>query len=150
MTAYIRKRPLKEKGKFALYLDLYAHGKQWQENLKLYLEPEKGNPTIKQMNKQTLAIAEKVRVERLHHIQNENFGIKKPTKMYLSYNDFFRELWKERERTGVNFGSWDSVYKHLNSFNKNIFFTEITERLMEEFKAYLLKKTSSKFCFPIL
>ncbi|SMP96786.1 hypothetical protein SAMN05421679_11037 [Epilithonimonas pallida] len=31
MTAYTRKRPLKEKGKFALYLDLYAHGKQWQD-----------------------------------------------------------------------------------------------------------------------
>lgn len=140
MTAYTRKRALKEKGKFALYLDLYAHGKQWQENLKLYLEPEKGNPTIKQMNKQTLAIAEKVRVERLHQLQNESFGIKKPTKMYLNFNIFFLELWEERKRTGVNFASWDSVYKQLNNFNKKILFTEITERLMEEFKAYLLQR----------
>lgn len=36
MTIKIRKRQLKDKGRFALYLDIYAHQKQWQENLKLY------------------------------------------------------------------------------------------------------------------
>lgn len=35
MTVTIRRRELKSKGKFALYLDIYAHGKQFQENLKL-------------------------------------------------------------------------------------------------------------------
>jgi integrase/recombinase XerD len=50
------------------------------------------------------------------------------------------ELWNERKRTGVNFGSWDSVYKHLNNFNKTVLLTEINERFMEEFKAYLLSK----------
>lgn len=142
MTVTLRKRELKDKGRFALYLDIYIDKKQYQENLKLYLENEKGNPTTKQMNKQTLAIAERIRVERLHQIQNESYGFKKPTKIYLNFNLFFSELWKERERTGVNFGSWDSVYKHLNNFNKSILLTEVNERLMEEFKAYLLKKVS--------
>ena len=143
MTVKLRKRELKEKGTYALYLDLYAHKKQWQENLKLYLESEKGNPGAKQVNKQTLQIAERIRVERLHQLQNDAFGYKQPVKTFISFNDYFLELWKERQRTGVNFGSWDSVYKHLNNFNKKILFTELSERFLEEFKVYLLSKVKN-------
>lgn len=140
MTVTIRKRELKEKGRFALYLDLYANQKQWQENLKLYLENEKGNPTAKQMNKQTLAIAERIKVERLHQIQNENFGFKQVEKKYNTYNQFFLELLKERRRTGINLCTWESIYKHLNEFNKTILFTQISERYLEEIKSFLLNK----------
>ncbi len=142
MTVTIRKRQLKEKGKYALYLDLYSNGKQSQENLKLYLENEKGNPVIKQMNKQTLAIAEKIKVERLHQIQNEGFGFKQPEKKYNTYNQFFLELLKERRRTGINQCTWESIYKHLNNYNKSILFTEINDRYLEEFKSYLSNKLS--------
>ena len=85
MTVKIRKRELKEKGRFALYLDIYAHHKQWQENLKLYLENEKGNPAKKQMNKQTYAIAERIQTERLYQLQNDAFGFKKPEKTYRTF-----------------------------------------------------------------
>jgi integrase len=140
MTVKIRKRQLKEKGRYALYLDIYAHQKQWQENLKLYLENDKGNSTIKQMNKQTIAIAERIQTDRLQQLQNDTFGYKKPEKTYRNFNEYFLELLKERERTGVNLVSWDSVYKHLNKFNNSISFTELTDRLLEEFKANLLSK----------
>lgn len=140
MTVKIRKRQLKEKGRYALYLDIYAHQKQWQENLKLYLENDKGNPNIKQMNKQTMCIAEKIQTERLQQLQNDTFGFKKPEKTYRTYNEYFYELLKERQRTGVNLMSWDSVYKHLNTFDKSISFTQLTERYLEEFKAFLLRK----------
>ncbi|WP_309613993.1 site-specific integrase [Flavobacterium sp.] len=142
MTVTIRKRQLKEKGKYALYLDLYANGKQSQENLKMYLENDKGNPVIKQMNKQTLAIAEKIKVERLHEIQNEGFGFKKPEKKYNTYNQFFLELLEERRRTGINQCTWESIYKHLNNYNKSILFTQLSERYLEEFKSYLSTKLS--------
>lgn len=142
MTVTIRKRELKEKGRFALYLDLYSNQKQWQENLKLYLENEKGNNVVKQMNKQTLAIAERIKVERLHQIQNENFGFKQTEKKYITYNHYFLELLNERRRTGINQCTWESVYIHLNNYNKSIKFTEITERYLEEFKSYLSNKLS--------
>jgi len=142
MTVKIRKRQLKENGRFALYLDIYVNGQQSQENLKLYLENEKGNSVIKQMNKQTLLIAEKVRVERLHQIQNEGFGFKQPEKKYNTYNQYFFELLKERRRTGINQCTWESIYKHLNNYNKSILFTEINERYLEEFKSYLSNKLS--------
>ncbi len=140
MTVTIRRRELKSKGKFALYLDIYAHGKQFQENLKLYLENDKANPVLNQMNKQTIAIAERIKAERLHEIQNEGFGFKKVEKKYLTYNNYFLELLEERKRTGINLCTWESVYKHLNNYNKKILFTEITDRYLEEFKSYLLSK----------
>lgn len=140
MTVTLRKRELKDKGRFALYLDIYMDKKQIQENLKLYLENEKGNSTARQMNKQTLEIAEKIRVERLYQIQNDAFGFKMPEKKYFTYNEYFLELLKERRRTGINQCTWESVYRHLNNYNKSILFTEITERYLEEFKSYLLSK----------
>ncbi len=140
MTVKIRKRQLKEKGRYALYLDIYAHQKQWQENLKLYLENDKGNPTIKQMNKQTLAIAERAQTDRLQQTQSDSFGYKRIEKTYRTFNEFFHELLDERKRTSINLVSWDSVYKHLNNFNNSILFTELTDRFLEEFKAKLLTK----------
>ncbi|WP_159798886.1 site-specific integrase [Flavobacterium sp. MK4S-17] len=152
MTVTIRKRKLKE-GRYALYLDLYAHQNQWQENLKLYLENEKGNPAKKQMNKQTYAIAERIQTERLYQLQNDIFGFKKPEKTYRTFNEYFLDLVAERERTGVNLVSWECVYKHLNKFNSSILFTDLTVRYLEEFKSKLLnnlKPNSASSYFNIL
>lgn len=138
MNVVIRKRTLKS-GRFSLYLDIYHNKNQWQENLKLYLENEKGDKEIKLMNKETMAIAQKVKIEKLHFLQNNIFGFKTDSLSFISFNDFFKSLWKEREKTGVNFDSWDSVYKHMQNFNDRINFSEIDERLLEKFKVYLLK-----------
>ncbi len=75
MNVVIRKRALKS-NRFALYLDIYHNKNQWQENLKLYLVNEKGDKEIKQMNKETMAVAQKVRIEKLHFLQNNIFGFK--------------------------------------------------------------------------
>ncbi|WP_181042886.1 hypothetical protein [Apibacter adventoris] len=51
------------------------------------------------MNKQTISVAEKIKVERLFQIQNDVFGFKQLEKIYRTFNEFFYELWQERERT---------------------------------------------------
>ena len=90
MTIHIRKRPLKGEGRYALFLEFYSDKKQWQENLKMYLENEKGNPTAKQMNKQTLQIAEQIKVKRLYQFQNDIHGFnRQPSKTYLTFNEYF-------------------------------------------------------------
>lgn len=137
---HIRKRPLKNEGRFALFLECYHNKKQWFESLSLYLENEKNNPTAKQANKQTMLIAEKIKVDRLYRLQNDVHGFKQPSKTYLTFNEYFCELWEQRKRTGVNVDSWDSTYKHLNKFNSKVLLTEVTERFLEEFKAYLLAR----------
>lgn len=140
MNIKIRKRQLTQKGRYALFLDIYHDKRQWQENLKLYLENEKGDPLIKQQNKETLAIAERQKIERLHQLQNNIFGFKTKSMEFKSFNEFFKTLKKEREKTGVSLGCWLGVYNHIESYNPNISFSEIDERFLENFKAYLLTK----------
>lgn len=55
------------------------------------------------MNKQTISVAEKIKVERLFQIQNDVFGFKQLEKIYRTFNEFFYKLWQESERTKINF-----------------------------------------------
>lgn len=140
MNVKIRKHKLAVEGRYSLYLDIYANGKQWQETLKLYLEPEKGSPVAKQMNKQTMEIAKKVQAQRLLEIQNNGYGFKPVKRTSQTFNEYVKGIWAERKKTGVNFDGWDSAMKHLNAFDAKIAFSDLTADLLERFKSYLLSK----------
>ncbi len=139
MNVKIRKRALKEKGRFSLYLDIYSNGKQTQETLGLYVENEKNNPTVKQQNKDTMEIARKVQADRLRGLQHNIFGYKAPVKCTQTFNEYFGDLVSEKKRTGVNYEGWLSAHKQLNKFKSNIGFFDITEELLEHYKCFLLK-----------
>ena len=66
MNVTVRERPLKAKGRYALYLDIYVDGKQRQQNLGLYIENDKNNPVIKQKNKETREIDHRVSEQSMH------------------------------------------------------------------------------------
>ena len=51
-------------GNKSIYLDIYYKGVRKYEYLKLYLVPEI-NPVCKEQNKQTMAIAERIKAERI-------------------------------------------------------------------------------------
>ncbi|QUT43225.1 Arm DNA-binding domain-containing protein [Bacteroides eggerthii] len=51
-------------GNKSIYLDIYYKGVRKYEYLKLYLVPEI-NPICKEQNKQTMAIAERIKAERI-------------------------------------------------------------------------------------
>ncbi len=67
----IRERKLRD-GNTSLYLDIYSKGVRKVESLGLYLVPEL-TPLDKEQNRQTRAVAEKVKSERIIAIQN--FGV---------------------------------------------------------------------------
>ncbi len=140
MNVKIRKHKLAVEGRYSLYLDIYANGKQWQETLKLYIEPEKGHPVVKQMNKQTMEVAKKVQARRLLEIQNNGHGFKPVKRTNQTFNEFVKGIWDERKKTGVNFDGWDSTMKHLNAYDASISFSDITVDFLEGFKSYLLSK----------
>lgn len=139
MNVKIRKRPLLEKGRYSLYLDIYFNNKQTQETLGLYLENEKNSPTVKQQNKETMEIAKKVQVDRLRSLQHNSFGYTAPIKCTQTFNEYFGSIVADRKRTGVNYEGWLSAHKQLNKFKKSIHFFEITEQLLEEYRSFLLK-----------
>ena len=51
-------------GNKSIYLDIYYKGVRKYEYLKLYLVPEI-NPVCKEQNKQTMAVAERIKAERI-------------------------------------------------------------------------------------
>ena len=63
MTITIRQKALANDN-ISLYLDIYHKGVRKYEYLKLYLVPEI-NPVCKEQNKQTMAVAERIKAERI-------------------------------------------------------------------------------------
>lgn len=139
MNVIVRERPLKGNRK-SLYLDVYVNGNQTQETLGLYLEDDKNNPLVKQKNKETIRLAEQLKLKRLTEIQQIGLGIRIPQKNNKTFSEYFNDLVSERIKTGKNHETWVSVNKHLNDFKKPILFGELTEDFLEAFRAYLLKK----------
>lgn len=64
---------LRPSGNTSLYLDIYRRGVRHQENLKLYLIPER-NRADKEKNKQTLQLAEAIRSKRHIEVINGEYG----------------------------------------------------------------------------
>ncbi|WKN29744.1 Arm DNA-binding domain-containing protein [Porifericola rhodea] len=62
MTVTLRKR--NQGKKTSLYLDYYHKGNRKLEYLKLYLDPKAKTKQEKELNKQTLQLAETIRAQR--------------------------------------------------------------------------------------
>lgn len=70
---HIRTRKLSN-GKNSLYLDIVKDGERLRESLNLYLIPET-NRAAKQVNRETMKLAEEIKAKRIVDIQNEKFEI---------------------------------------------------------------------------
>ncbi len=58
MKVTLRQR--EKSGKISLYIDYYHEGKRKYEYLRLYLKPKPRTPEDREMNKQTLQLAENI------------------------------------------------------------------------------------------
>lgn len=147
MNVTLRQR---QKGdKISLYLDYYTDGKRDYEYLQLYLipEPSKGKLTKEQkdVNRQTLVLAEAIRSKRLLQIKNEEFGFRDTEKLKGSFINYFEHLTGKRKSSQGNWGNWDSTLKHLQKFAKtDASFKEVDKNWLEDFKNYLQHAAKSK------
>lgn len=136
----LRKRKLKD-GRYSLYLDIYHKGTRSYEYLNLYLIDET-NRHDKELNKQTLALAEAVKSKRIVDFQNGRFGFKSKTPASeVMFFDYLRGICEQRkkEESKSNWSNWYSALKHLEIYekNKNITFDKITIEWVQGFKEYL-------------
>lgn len=79
-------------GNKSIYLDIYWKGTRKYEYLKLYLVPEV-NPLCKEQNKETMAVAERIKAERIkalhgHGVQDWEAGRNFSNKLCLQYLRF--------------------------------------------------------------
>lgn len=74
-------------GNVSLYLDIYYNGRRSYEFLKLYLVPET-NSNARLRNKETLRLAEAIKIQRIAELQRGAFGF--PTKTRTKLVDYIK------------------------------------------------------------
>lgn len=81
ISVHIRKKRLNN-GNESLYLDIYSDGERSYEFLKLYLVPET-NRKSKSENKETLRVAESMRIQRIAELQKSRASMERGSKTNL-------------------------------------------------------------------
>ncbi len=144
----IRRKALAN-GNVSLYLAIYINGHREYEFLKLYLIPEK-TKADKERNKQTMALANSIKAQRIVDIQNGAHGFKgdfKEQTLFYEYYNALTEKRKKKESKG-NFSNWASCLRHLMKYDprKNLTFADITPKWVEGFRDYLENKAEAFGC----
>ncbi|AUP81724.1 site-specific integrase [Flavivirga eckloniae] len=149
MNVSVRKRKLKN-GKEGLFLDYYfpeAAQKRKKEALKLSVYSTPKSSKERDHNKKTMLLAESIRSKRLLELQHDKHGFSHLIKDGLTENfiTYFSEQTDKRYNSSGNYGSWDSVLKHLIKYKgNNVLFREIDSKWLEEFKDYLKNAARTK------
>ncbi|MBD5205848.1 MAG: site-specific integrase [Bacteroidales bacterium] len=144
----IRRKALAN-GNISLYLAIYIKGHREYEFLKLYLIPEKSKAD-KERNKQTLALANSIKAQRIVDIQNGVHGFKGDSKEQTLFYEYFNAMTEKRKKkeSNGNFGNWLSCLRHMMKYDtrKNLTFADITPKWVEGFRDYLENKAEAFGC----
>lgn len=155
--------------RLSLYLDFYPAilhpetGEQTRrEFLGLYINAEsrideKGkekkivlSPIDKQHNKETLQLAEQIRLKRENNLNKpeiytdfEKDQLKQKEKGERNFVEYFKQLATKRKSS--NYDNWISSFHYLNSFtNGYVAFSALDEMFFNDFKEYLFTTKSNK------
>ena len=158
MTTKVTLREKKiSKGRKSLYLDFYPsipHPKTGKptrrEFLKLYIFEKPKSPIDKQHNRETLVIAKSIRQKRENILNKpEIYSEYEKEKLKIKelgekcFVEYFRTLTNERQKS--NHDNWRAALSYLENFtNGSLTFANLTPKLLEDFKKYLLTTKSNK------
>lgn len=127
-------------GNVSLYLAIYLNGHREYEFLKLYLIPEKTRAD-RERNRQTMALANSVKAQRIVDIQNGVHGFKTASKAQTLFYEYFGALTERRRKkeSNGNFNNWASCLKHLKKYDPrpSLTFADITPKWVQGFRDYL-------------
>lgn len=144
-------------GRKSLYLDFYpaiSHPKTGEQTrrefLKMYIYEKPKNQVQKQHNLDVLNIAEQVRQKRenilnkpeiYNEYEKEQLRIKELGDR--NFVDYFRELTNKRKAS--NHDNWICALNYLMDFTGGVLkFFDLNEKIMNDFKEYLLSTKSKK------
>ncbi|MDP8217627.1 MAG: site-specific integrase, partial [Candidatus Theseobacter exili] len=145
------------KGRKSLYLDFYPPiphpetGKLTRRKfLGMYLFEKPKDFVEKNHNAETLPIAESIRQKKENELnkpeiysQYEKEKLRITELGELSFIEYFRELANKRKASNHN--NWVSALNYLESFTEgNLKFADLNERILEDFKEYLLTTKSKR------
>lgn len=135
---YLRSRPRKD-GTISLFLRATVNGVRKDEYLKLYLVPERSKAD-REKNRETLALAESIKAQRIVEIQQMKFGIDAPVIKDVLFYDYMQTIIDRKDGTTKN--SWQNCRSHLLRYepNLNLKIGDITPRWVQGFRDYLDRK----------
>lgn len=129
---------LMRSGRTSLYLDIYIRGSRTYEYLHLYLIPERTRAD-RELNRQTMQLAEAVRAKRLVEIRNGQFGFSDRRSGDILFVDYFNSACKIGGRSSV--GNWQSCMRHISNYDRGIggrSMADITPKWVRGFRDYLV------------
>lgn len=137
-------------GNVSLYLAInMGKGRREDEFLRLYLIPEK-TKADKVRNRETMALANSVKAQRIVDIQNGAHGFKSDSKESVLFFDYYRNLTEKRRKkeSKGNFSNWASCLRHLRKYEprQNITFADITPKWVKGFRDYLENEAEAFGC----
>ena len=132
---YLRSRPRKN-GTTALFLRTNVNGVRKDEYLKLYLIPERTRED-KAKNRETLALAEGIKAQRIIELQQLKFGVEAPVAKNVLLYDFLGTIIDRKD--GTTKASWKNCRAHLLRYEPNVRLklADITPRWVQGFRDYL-------------
>lgn len=143
----IRRKPLAN-GNESIYLAIYVKGRREYEFLRLYLIPEK-TKADRERNRQTMALANSVKAQRIVEIQSGKFGFKSDSRGKILFYNYFKALAEKRKKedSECNYSIWISCLGHMMEYDprKELTFGEISPEWLQGFRDYLEKDAK---CFP--
>lgn len=130
----IREKKLRN-GNTSLYLAIYVDGKREYEFLKLYLRPE-NTKQDKAINRETLALANAIKAQRVIDIQQGRFGFR-ATKSKVPLSEYMAQL-AHKSKSDGNLRTWMSCIKRIKAYNQgDIMISDITTNWVRGFSEYL-------------
>lgn len=135
---YLRSRPRKD-GTLALFLRATINGVRKDEYLKLYLVPER-TKADREKNRETLALAESIKAQRIVELQQMKFGIDTPVLKDVLFYDYLQGIIDRKD--GTTKVSWQNCRAHLLRYDSNLKLriTDITPRWVQGFRDYIDEK----------
>lgn len=135
---YLRSRPRKD-GTLALFLRATINGVRKDEYLKLYLVPER-TKADREKNRETLALAESIKAQRIVELQQMKFGIDTPVLKDVLFYDYLQSIIDRKD--GTTKVSWQNCRAHLLRYDPNLRLriADITPRWVQGFRDYLDEK----------
>ncbi len=147
----LRQKKLKS-GKLSLYLDFYPPiinpetGKSTRrEFLNIHILDNPKKPKEKKENKDKIQIAEGIRAKRQIDLLKEDYDFLKSDNSKENFLDYIDTKLKKREKSGVNYDTWRSMFNYLKRFtNGYLAMKNVNSRFIENFKEYLLTTSTFK------
>ncbi|MDQ4140994.1 MAG: phage integrase SAM-like domain and Arm DNA-binding domain-containing protein, partial [Bacteroidota bacterium] len=133
MNVQLRKKKLSN-GKVSLYLDIYENGQRSYEFLKLYLV-KPVTAIDRQHNKETLQLAETIKAKKQIQLQSNNYDFVPAFKRQTDFIEYFQHYIGKVNNKGI----YRTTLFHFKAFSNKVAISAINERLINEFKAYLLQ-----------